>query len=142
MNTSAEAAVLELYEAWCQAFQTLDSAAMKALFEQDSAGLVYHSEENADPLYTWAEIDSYWSAAPLIVESIPEWRELSRKVAIYGDVAFVYGKLQTHLVVKGAKKPLIGVLRASIGLHCTSLGWKIVHYHESRQLDLADLFTD
>jgi ketosteroid isomerase-like protein len=142
MNSSDEAAVISVYEAWCRAFQSMDAVAMKALFEKNSDGLTYQSEENIDPLYTWQEIDDYWSAAPAIVDRIPEWRELTRKVAVYGDTAFVFTKLHTHLEVKGAKKSLIGELRVSIGMHRTPHGWKIVHYHESRHLDLAYLFTD
>ena len=142
MNSSDESAVIGVYEAWCRAFQTLDVAGMKALFEHNSAGLTYQPEESAEPMYTWGEIERYWSGVPAIVERIPEWRELTRKVAVYGDTAFVYTKLHTHLDVKGAKKPLIGELRASIGMHRTPQGWKIVHYHESRHLDLAYLFTD
>ena len=98
---------------------------MKALFEQSSKGLIYQSEENVEPLYTWQEIDDYWSAAPAIVDHIPEWRELTRKVAVYGDTVFMYSKLHTHLEVKSAKKSLIGELRVSIGMHRTPQGWKM-----------------
>ena len=140
MNASDEANVTEVYEAWCHAFQTLDTHAMKALFEQDSPDLTYQSEENVDPLCSWDEIDQYWSGAPEIVDSIPEWRELTKKISIFGDIAFIYTKLQTHLEIKGAARPLIGELRVSIGLHQNGGDWKIVHYHESRHVDLAFLF--
>ncbi len=142
MSATDEATVIAVYDQWCAAFQAVDGDAMKQLFEQDSAGLVYQSEESADPMYTWAEIDAYWSGAPEIVDRIPEWRELSRKVAVFGKTAFVYAKLQTHLEITGAKRPLIGELRVSIGLHHKSNDWKIVHYHESRHVDLAFLFED
>ena len=142
MRSADEAAVIEIYQAWCRAFQGLDSAAMKALFDQDFPGLVYQSEENADPLYTWDEIAAYWDNVPTLVERIPEWRELSRKVAVDGDTAWVYAKLQTRIDVFNAKKALIGELRSSIGMHRTPQGWRLVHYHESRHLDLAFLFED
>ena len=142
MSATDEAAVTAVYKKWCSAFQAVDGAAMKELFEHDSDGLIYQSEENVDPMYSWAEIDAYWSGAPEIVERIPEWRELSRKVAVFGDSAHVYVKLQTHLEIKGANKPLIGELRASIGLHRKDSDWKIVHYHESRHVDLAFLFEE
>ena len=138
----SEAAVLDVYRAWCKAFQGLDAKAMKSLFDEEFSGLVYQAEENPDPMYTWAEIDAYWTGAPTLVQRIPEWRELSRKIAIDGDTAWVYAKLQTHLEIFNAKKPLIGELRASIGLRRTPRGWKIVHYHESRHEDLAFLFED
>ena len=141
-DMSDEAAVIEVYNAWCKAFQGMDAEGMKSLFDQDFPGLVYQSEENVEPMYTWAEIDAYWSAAPGLVTLIPEWRELTRKVSVDDDSAIVYAKLQTHLEIKGAKRPLLGELRCLIGLHRAQGTWRIVHYHESRHVDLAVLFED
>jgi len=142
VSSADEHAVHDTYRAWCDAFQGLDSSKMKDLFDHAFPGLVYQSEENAEPMYTWEEIDAYWTAVPQIVAAIPDWTELTRKIAVDGDTAFVYAKLMTHLEVHGAKKPLIGELRASIGMRRADGGWKIVHYHESRHLDLAFLFED
>jgi len=142
MSATDEAAITRVYEQWCHAFQTVDGAAMKQLFDQDSNGLIYQSEENVDPMYTWAEIDNYWTGAEELVDRIPQWSELSRKIAIFGESAFVYVKLRTHLEISGAKRPLLGELRATIGLHQRDHDWKIVHYHESRHVDLAFLFED
>ncbi len=142
MATADETAVLAVHAQWLAAFQSVDPVRMKALFDQDYAGIVYQAEESPEPMVTWAAIDAYWSAAPAIVAAIPEWRELTRKVALDGDTAFVYTKLQTRIDVKGAKRPLIGELRASIGMHRTGQGWKIIHYHESRLVELAFLFAD
>lgn len=141
MATDDETAVLAVYSEWMAAFQSVDPVRMKALFDPGHAGIVYQAEESPEPMVTWAAIDAYWSAAPSIVEAIPEWRELTRKVAVSGDTAFVYTKLATRIDVKGAKRPLIGDLRVSIGLQRTGRGWKIVHYHESRLVDLAFLFA-
>ncbi|HCU91086.1 MAG TPA: DUF4440 domain-containing protein [Gammaproteobacteria bacterium] len=142
MGSIDESDVIAVYDQWRTAFQAVDGDAMKRLFDQGSDGLIYQSEENADPMYTWAEIDAYWSGAPEIVDRIPEWRELGRKIAILDDTAFVYAKLQTHLEIIGAKRPLLGELRVSIGLHRKDSDWKIVHYHESRHVDLTFLFED
>lgn len=65
-----------------------------------------------------------------------------RMIAPFGDTACVYAELQTHLEVNGAKRPLVGELRVSIGPHLTDDDWKIVHRHESRHVDLAFLFAD
>ncbi len=137
-----EAAIASLYERWCEAFQAMDAEKMKSLFDSNFPGLVYQCEESADPMFTWAEIAAYWDAAPTLVREVPEWRELVKKVAIDGDSAFVYAKLDTHLEVFDAKRPLKGELRALIGLHRVDEDWKIVHYHESRHVDLAFLFED
>lgn len=140
MTTTDEQAVINTYQEWARAFQAIDADAMKAVFDQDYPGILYQAEEQTEPFYTWQAIDEYWSAAPNIVDKIPEWRELTRKVSLDSDSAFVYSKLQTHLEVKGGKQPLLGELRVSMGLRKTDNGWKICHYHESRHVDIAFLF--
>jgi ketosteroid isomerase-like protein len=115
---------------------------MKALFDDGFAGLVYQCEESDQPMYNWGEIAAYWDAAPTLVREIPKWSELTRKVTVDGDSAFVYSKLDTHLEVFDGKRPLLGELRALIGLHRVGSEWKIVHYHESRHVDIMFLFED
>ncbi len=140
MTTTEEEAVVNTYNAWAKAFQSVDAEAMKSLFDQDYAGILYQAEEQTEAFYTWQAIDEYWSAAPGIIDRIPEWRELTRKVSLDGDSAYVFSKLQTHLEVKGAKRPLLGELRVSMGMHKSAGEWKIIHYHESRHVDIAFLF--
>ena len=142
MAESTEDAVIAIYDAWRNAFQQVDADKMKSLFDRDYAGLVYQAEEMPTPFYSWPEIDEYWSAAPAIVAKIPEWRELTRKIAMDGNAAYVYSKLQTHIEVNGANQPLVGELRVSMGLHQTAGGWRIVHYHESRHVDISFLFEE
>jgi ketosteroid isomerase-like protein len=132
--------VTALYQSWCSAFQTLDAPRMKSLFDQSFDGLIYQPEEAPDPMFTWDEIDKYWDAIPLVVESIPEWRELRSRVSVDGDSALVYLKLQTHIELIGAKQPLIGQLRVTLGAHKTDDYWKLIKVHESRHVDLSDLF--
>jgi ketosteroid isomerase-like protein len=134
--------VTKVYLAWCTAFQSLDVAGMKSLFDHDFDGMIYQAEETADPLYSWPEISAYWDAIPAIVSAIPEWRELDKKVAVDDDSAAVYSKLRTNIEIKGAKRPLIGDLRVVLGMRKAAGDWRIVSVHESRQVDLSGLFED
>ena len=59
MGAIDESDVIAVYDQWCTAFQAVDGGAMKRLFDQGSDGLIYQSEENADPMYTWAEIQTH-----------------------------------------------------------------------------------
>jgi ketosteroid isomerase-like protein len=136
-----EEAVYQTYLAWSDAFRNLDIAGLKSVFDSDFPGLAYQAEENVDPMYTWAEIDDYFSNAPRVVEAITEWRELTHKIAVDGDAAFVYAKLDTRLTVHGGLRPLVGEVRFSMAMRRTRAGWKIVQYHESRHVDLAFLFA-
>lgn len=139
-RTSDHDGVVALYKDWCAAFQTLDVPRMKSLFDQSFDGLIYQSEETPDAMFTWEEIDKYWDAIPAVLASLPEWRELRSQVSLDGDSALVYLKLQTHIELIGAKKPLLGQLRVTLGAHKVNGAWKLIKVHESRQVDLADLF--
>ncbi|MEV5303253.1 nuclear transport factor 2 family protein [Amycolatopsis methanolica] len=140
MSANDQKEVVELYKSWCAAFQSLDVSGMKKLFDQEFQGLIYQSEETESPMYTWGEIDAYWDNIPGIVSSIPEWRVLDEKVAVDDDTATVYLKLATHIELVGAKEPLVGVLRATLGARKRDGVWRLVSLHESRHVDLAHLF--
>lgn len=56
---------------------------------------------------------------------------------VIGGSAFGYTKLQTALLSKLLPEPFEGELRATHGLIKRGESWRIVRYHESRQLDLA-----
>lgn len=134
--------VIQVYDAWCKAFQSIDVYGMKALFDQDFDGLIYQPAEVPDPMFSWSEISAYWDSIPAIVASIRQWRELERKVVVDRDSAYVYSRTDTHVLVKDAKRPLIGDLRVVLCMHRTARGWALIGVHESRHLDLAGLFTD
>jgi ketosteroid isomerase-like protein len=139
--TVDEEAVHQTYLTWSNAFRSLDVAGLKDVFDSDFPGLVYQAEENVDPMYTWTEIDEYLSNAPRVVEAITEWREVTRKIAVDNNTAFVYAKLDTRLTVHGGLQPLVGEIRFSMAMRRTRAGWKIAQYHESRHVDLAFLWA-
>jgi ketosteroid isomerase-like protein len=115
-----EGAVYQTYLAWSNAFRNLDIAGLKSVFDSDFPGLSYQAEENVDPMYTWAAIDEYLSNAPRVVEAITEWRELTRKIAVDGNTAFVYAKLHTRLTVHDG---LVSIPAPSAGLVRNSMSW-------------------
>jgi hypothetical protein len=131
-------AVDEVYEQWCQAWlgQPVGKG-MKDLWDHDYAGVTYQSEENPEALLSWSEIDAYWDWVPTIVMGIPEFETQSRKIAFSGDVAFVFATIRVVMDIKGVPELWTGdPLRASLVLHEVGGAWKMIHYHESRVLNL------
>ncbi|MDO8588399.1 MAG: nuclear transport factor 2 family protein [Armatimonadota bacterium] len=129
------AAINDVYERWCRAWRTLDSKLMVSLFDQDSEGLLYQSEENPSGLFKYSEVVAYWENALNILDKVTEWRELVKRVALVGsDAAWIWAEMMTGLTAKIFPQELGGKIRCSIGLRRTNGSWKIVHYHESRQL--------
>jgi ketosteroid isomerase-like protein len=140
-DREAEAAVVRVYEQWAKAFRSVDGTLMKSLWDHDYDGLVYQAEESADPIYDWAGIAKYWDEVGGILLGTSRWDELTRKVAVTGDAAFVYVKTMTSLKIAGLKNEFAGELRSTLGLHRRGGRWLLIHYHESRALDMAALFA-
>lgn len=131
------AAVDTVYENWCKAWRTLDIDLMLSLFDLQSDDLAYQSEENEGPLVSGEALTTYWNRATEFLKEIPTWEPLVKKIVVIGDSAFIYTKLQTSLLTSIFPEAYEGELRATLGLVKRGKDWRIVQYHESRQLDLA-----
>lgn len=138
MATSKEelAAIEQVYNSWQQAWLRFpDIKPMLSVFAQDFDGMIYQAEENPNALRSYKEIETYWQNAYKLLEKVTEWREVTKSVAVPApNVAFVWAEVMTALKTTVLAEQLCGKIRCSIGMRRGDSGWKIVHYHESRQL--------
>ena len=139
--TKTDADLDDFYAAWEQAWQKIDVEGMKSLWDKDFGDLVYQAEEGPEPLLTWQAIAEYWEAGPTVVEAVDEWRCLDRHTTVLGDVALIFTRLSVNVRLVDVPKPLTGEIRCSLVVHETPSGWRLIHYHESRAVDLAHLLT-
>lgn len=130
-------AVQEIYHKWSTAWRTLDTDLMLSLFDLESDDLAYQSEENEGPLVTGEALRNYWTKATELLKEVRTWEPLTNKFVVFGDSAFIYTNLQTSIVTSIFPEPFEGKIRATLGLIKRDQDWRIVQYHESRQLDLA-----
>ena len=131
------AAIESVFTQWCAAWKNLDTELMLSLYTKDDDLLVYQSEENRGPLYRRSQLEEYWVLALKILKEILEWRVLSKKVSYLGDTATIYVILNVLIDLHGMGQAP-GELRASLMLRKDEAGqWTIYHYHESRQLEIA-----
>lgn len=137
MSTDREGAVREVFESWCRAWRTVDVELMKSVFDGDDPGFIYQSEEAPLPLKTASELNVFWDNAGGLMPGVPEWRELETDISFFGDIAVMFTRIQAIILVEGVKEPITGPIRCTIVLREVDSGWRIVHYHESRQADLA-----
>lgn len=137
MAANANTEVLELYQKWTRAWQTIDPELMLSCYDLDSEDLAYQSEENVGPLYTAAELRNYWGAATGILEEVPVWKEKSKKIIVSGDHAFITAVLDTKIVAPAFGGAIEGEIRATLGCRKRGDTWYIIQYHESRQLEIA-----
>jgi len=137
MSSDPKAEVMKLYENWTRAWQTVDPELMLSLYDLESDDLVYQSEENAGPLYTGQQLRNYWAAAKGIVEAVPIWKEKSKKVVVSPEYAFIYVHLDTKIVAAAFGGEVVGEIRATLGCRKRNGVWKIIQYHEGRQMEMA-----
>jgi ketosteroid isomerase-like protein len=137
MTQDVPRGVIELYETWQKAFRTLDVALLGSLWDERFEPPIYIAEENPKALLSMSEIRAYLTAAPTVVESVPRWDELERAISVSNDVATIYARSFVTLKLRGVTRPLEGEVRTTHVLHQRGGRWLLIHYHESRQLDLA-----
>lgn len=137
MSTNSKVEVMDLYERWRKAWLTVDTELMLSLYDMESDDLAYQSEENAGPIYTGQDLRKYWTAAKNIVDAVPVWEEISKKVVISPEYAFIYVLLKTAIVAPAFGGRIDGEIRATLGCRKRNGKWYIIQYHEGRQMEAA-----
>ncbi|NMI01861.1 nuclear transport factor 2 family protein [Pseudonocardia acidicola] len=140
--TAAEHAVRETVRAWLDAVKALDFEAARGLWDAQFDGLLYQPEEHELPMTDWDTILRYWDKVPALVESVPEWDEISSMMAVVDRVALVFSRLRTSIKIRDVDKTFDGEVRCSFGLHRTDNSWLLVHYHESRLVAVEDVISE
>jgi ketosteroid isomerase-like protein len=136
MSSDDVTQINDMVQRWIQAFCVVDSETMKTFWPRDHPDLVYQSEEIAVALSTYEEIAAYWDHVPETLESIPAVEDADVRIHVHGDVATVYLYALASAKFPGAERLYRAPFRASIVLRRLDEGWRYVHYHESRILDL------
>lgn len=135
-NKQDTANIDELYQQWKKAWLNFpDTTLMVSLFDKDFDGVIYQAEENPGGLTSYKEVEAYWHNAHNLLENVTEWTELTKSISLLGpNVGMVWAELMTALKTTVMPQSVVGKVRCSIGVRKGNQGWKIVHYHESRQL--------
>jgi ketosteroid isomerase-like protein len=141
-TVSTEDDVRATIRAWLGAVQALDFTAARELWDAEFDGLVYQPEEHERPMTDWATIERYWDNVPVLVESVPEWAELTSEVAVVDSVALVFSRLSTRIKIRDVEPTFDGEVRCSFGLRRITAGWRLVHYHESRLVAVEDVVRE
>lgn len=134
-NDTAE--IGAMLQRWIEAFCVVDSETMTSFWPQDYPDIVYQSEENARALSSYQEIKAYWhEQVPPTLESIAKVEDTDIRIHLHGDIATVYLSALASAKFPGSEHLYVAPFRASIVMRRFDDGWKFVHYHESRILDL------
>jgi ketosteroid isomerase-like protein len=132
------AAIGELLQRWIQAFCAVDGATMVSFWPENYSQLVYQSEENHRALSTVDEIRTYWEKqVPATLDGIVKVEDTDIRIHVHGEIATAYLYAVASAKFPGSEHLYVAPFRASIVLRRFAEGWKYIHYHESRVLDLS-----
>lgn len=136
---NAESEIRETVQAWLSAVQNLDFQVARRLWDGEFESLLYQPEEFELPMTDWESIERYWDNVPQLVEAVPQWQEIASEVAVLGEVAMVFTRLETSIKIRDVDATFDGVVRCSFGLHRRNGSWRLVHYHESRLVSVDEV---
>lgn len=130
-----EAVVNEYYLGWL----TMDAPRLKSIWKDDEGDLVYTALEMARPLRDLDTIKRYIDRAMSECEPPKDKTVDILSLEIIGDVAITYFTWHYEFRFKEPRPewaPQVDLIvadgRATLVLRRTGDGWKVMHYHESR----------
>lgn len=127
----------ELYQRWLAAWTEFKPHRMIGLWDDEFSSLIYQAEEASTPLTQFNEIKAYWDEIPKLIKEINEVSQVDLNIQEIGDVAAIFARVRISLIVFSQPSSLAGEMRISFVSRRRKDGWKFVHYHESRALDMA-----
>ena len=129
---SDEAEVEAVIRTWHRALNAGDAAALKGVWDQGYAGLIYIAEENNEPLTDWPSISGYYDE---LLTAPVKWSIDGPEVGVVGESAWAYLTFVAEGRVEALKHDFVWKGRNSFFLRKSGAEWKIVHYHESLSRD-------
>lgn len=132
-------ALLELFDHWRGAWLSLDVDDMLAAFDETFDGLIYLAEEAGMAAVGEPALRTYWErTTKTVLSAVTKWTPIGEvQVVVIDDrTALIFSRLDTRLHIRGIQRPLDGPLRISLLVRRRPSDdrWKIIHYHESRQI--------
>jgi ketosteroid isomerase-like protein len=127
-----EAEVLDVLRRFSAAFNTYDTESFMSTWDED-APLVYQPEELRYPILSLADLREYFDNVPNVVRHMHDVKVIDLKISIEDGVALVYVRFWCRIAFTKVPETSDGQIRQSFVLRRRSSGWRLVHYHESRQ---------
>jgi ketosteroid isomerase-like protein len=127
-------AVKKVIRRWARAFANKDLPAVFEAWDQDYPNIIYQAEEYPDPLRGWAEVDHYYRGIAKLAQNFRDQSVVDFDVDVIGDVAWCYLRGTTTFDILGSEQIVTGLVRQVFLLRKTAGGWKIIQYHDSREV--------
>ena len=130
----------EYLDAYFEAWNVYDVAAMRALWDTAEEQVIYLAEE-AEPHIGWSAVERYWGVDRSKAERLLTWRDLTA-IHAGADVAIAFFHCNWSTFLPGNRlypKPFGGPVRISMVLRRKPEGWRAIHYAEAPLASLIQL---
>jgi ketosteroid isomerase-like protein len=136
MTTDIEAdreAVKKVVRRWARAFSSNNPDAVLAVWDRDYPLIRHQAEEFPDPLRGWDELAHYNRTMAGMASGFRDLSVLDFDADVIGDMAWCYLRGTITFDIPTLPKPITGATRQTFILRRAADGWKVIHYHESRE---------
>ena len=126
-----ERAIAVQIETYRQGFLHLTPERIASIWDIHHALLIYVAQEMTEPIYGWDAIRRYFAALPDHIEKVLSKALSDVRIDVLGDTAIVFFISHTTAKLKRQGALHEPTFRATMVFHCTTAGWRVIHYHES-----------
>jgi ketosteroid isomerase-like protein len=126
-------AVKKVVRRWARAFSSLDADTILGLWDSSYPKILHQAEEFPDPIRGWDELSHYNRTMMQLASNLRDQSLQDLEADVIGDMGWCYIRGTITFDIPGMDKPITGQARQTFILRRTADGWKIIHYHESRE---------
>jgi ketosteroid isomerase-like protein len=126
-------AVKKVVRRWARAFSALDADGILGVWDKSYPKIMHQAEEFPDPIRGWDELSHYNRAMMGLASNLRDQSLIDLEADVIGDMAWCYIRGTITFDIPNLDKPITGQTRQTFILRKTGEGWKVIHYHESRE---------
>jgi ketosteroid isomerase-like protein len=126
-------AVVGVVRQFSEAFGRFDVDALIGLWDDSARRIVYLPEELREPIFDLKALRAYFENVPNVVRRMHDVKVIDFELDVDREVATVFVRFWARIAFAKVPETVDGQIRQSFVLRKRDAGWKLVHYHESRQ---------
>jgi ketosteroid isomerase-like protein len=126
-------AIKKVVRRWARAFSSNDLEGVLSVWDRDYPLIRHQAEEFPDPIRGWDELVHYNTTMMRLASNLRDQSVKDFDADVIGDMGWVYLRGTITFDIPTMDKPITGEAKQTFILRRTADGWKVIHYHESRE---------
>jgi ketosteroid isomerase-like protein len=132
-NTETNREIEAQIETYRLGFLHLDPEQLMSIWDSRHDPLIYTAQEMEESLYGWKAIQHYYTSLPEHLDEVSAKRVEALRIDVIGDTAIAFFVTHSSVRIKGRPTKYEPSARVSMIFHRISIGWLLIHFHESAQ---------